>query len=724
MKDFAEMQHHHLVQKIVDILSKRTQNTDRAFFEINTCYHLTKLAALMGTRVDAGGLGNSAVNFYAINLAPSGYGKGHSTKIIEKQITHRFKKKYLEFTVPSVAEKRLRTIADERSLRKNTDAEEEYDKTVSEYKSKGAMVYTFDDGTAPAVKQFREKILLGGIGSINFECDEIGTKLLGVKDIIDVYLELYDGSVKQKLIKNTNDNKRSEEIDGETPTNMLMFGEPTMLFDGSTNETLMHNLFTTGYARRCFFGFSAMDVVRKELTVDERMQMLKDTTSDTELTKIAVLLEKLADESNFGVTVKLPDSTLRLLVEYQMYCEKVEASFKTTDTIRRAEARGRYYKTLRLAAVFTWLDSLQEMTEEHLEAAIKVAEESAQSFYKMLTRPPVYARLAQYLAEETTAKTHAELMEELPYYPKASGKQIEIIKNSIAWGHKHNVIIKRTIRDDIEFIQGEALEETNIENGIILSHSTDFAEGYRSETKVPFNKLEMITQNPTFNWCAHRFVDGHRKASRAIQGFNLIVLDIDEGTSISVAQEVLKDYTYHIYTSKSHGKKCEKNPQGEDRFRIVIPTSHILKMDEENYKEFMSNVHEFLPFVADTQTGEIARKWEGCQSDLSLFNEGKLFDVLPFIPKTKKNQERQEAFKAIENTSGIVRWFLMKIKENGHRNNHLMQFGYMLIDGGITYEAAEYQVAQLNDMLDEPLTADELRLTVYKSMMTHLTRKG
>lgn len=74
MKDFAEMQHHHLVQKIVDILSKRTQNTDRAFFEINTCYHLTKLAALMGTRVDAGNLGNSAVNFYGINLAPSGYG--------------------------------------------------------------------------------------------------------------------------------------------------------------------------------------------------------------------------------------------------------------------------------------------------------------------------------------------------------------------------------------------------------------------------------------------------------------------------------------------------------------------------------------------------------------------------------------------------------------------------------------------------------------------------
>jgi len=226
------------------------------------------------------------------------------------------------------------------------------------------------------------------------------------------------------------------------------------------------------------------------------------------------------------------------------------------------------------------------------------------------------------------------------------------------------------------------------------------------------------------HWTTHGFLDGHRHSSKVIQGFNLIVLDIDEGTTIEQVKTVLEGYTYHLYTTKSHGKVTNKNPNGDDRFRVVIPTSHILKMDADNYKQFMANIHEFLPFETDEQTGEIARKWESADSKVYFYNEGKLFDVLPFIPKTRMCEERKKAIKPIEGVTGIQRWFLLKINEDGNRNNHLFRFGVMLLEGGIELDDAEMHVEKLNELLDDPIDDERLRKTVFKSMARHSIKKG
>ena len=75
-----------------------------------------------------------------------------------------------------------------------------------------------------------------------------------------MYLELYDqGSIKQKLIKNTNENKRNEDIDGKTPTNALLFGTPVKLLDGGQTEDQLYSFLETGYARRCLFGYGQQD---------------------------------------------------------------------------------------------------------------------------------------------------------------------------------------------------------------------------------------------------------------------------------------------------------------------------------------------------------------------------------------------------------------------------------------------------------------------------------
>ena len=73
MKDFETIPHHPMVDTLVNILSARTQNPDKNFFTILTCYHLTKLASMMRCRVDAQGFGNLLVNFYGMELEVVGY---------------------------------------------------------------------------------------------------------------------------------------------------------------------------------------------------------------------------------------------------------------------------------------------------------------------------------------------------------------------------------------------------------------------------------------------------------------------------------------------------------------------------------------------------------------------------------------------------------------------------------------------------------------------------
>ena len=111
----------------------------------------------------------------------------------------------------------------------------------------GTLAFSFDSGTAPAVKQMRLKLLMSNAGSMNLELDEVGSNLTSNVEMLNTFLELYDvGKVKQKLTKNTSDNKRGEEFIGKTPTNLMLFGTPTKLLDGSKTEEELRLLINKG----------------------------------------------------------------------------------------------------------------------------------------------------------------------------------------------------------------------------------------------------------------------------------------------------------------------------------------------------------------------------------------------------------------------------------------------------------------------------------------------
>ena len=130
----------------------------------------------------------------------------------------------------------------------------------------------------------------------------------------------------------------------------------------------------------------------------------------------------------------------------------------------------------------------------------------------------------------------------------------------------------------------------------------------------------------------------------------------------------------------------------------------------------MLNVYDSLPFKGiDTGTNDRARKWCTNQGNTITHEEGVLFDPRPFIPNTTEDELRQQEVKKYGNMDKIQRWFITRMS-TGNRNNMLIRYGYMLRDRGILGMELEEKILELNQKLETPLSVDEIRSTILKSL--------
>lgn len=707
MIDMTGVTHHPAVEEIVEVLCNKTQNTDRGFFRTEVSYFLAKMASIMRATIQTKDRGDIPVNIYALALATSGFGKGHSVNIMENDFISGFKKRFMDDTMPIISEKHLWDKANDLALRNGSDPQEEFDSLNKEYKRAGAYAFTFDSGTPPAVKQLRHKLLLANCGAINLQIDEIGSNLVGNVDVLTLFLELYDqGQVKQKLTKNTAENTRAEELDGKTPTNMLLFGTPGKLLDGGQTEEQFYSFLETGYARRCLFGIGQHD--RKAFnsqSPQEIYQRLIQPTNNNAVNKWATQFHKLADPAMYGWKMAVDDDVAIRLLEYKIQCEITADHMADHEEIRKAELSHRYFKALKLAGAFAFVDESNEVELDHLMQAILLVEESGAAFQTILNREKTYVKLAKYISSVGSEVTHADLMEALPFYKSGNAARNEMITLATAWGYKKHIIIKKSFIDGIEFFRGETLEETDL-NEIAISYGNHWAYNYLHEA-VPFEELHNLTQADGMHWANHQFKNGHRAEENVIAGFNMVVIDVDEGISLETCHDLMKEYKFLTYTTKRH----QKGEHG-DRFRLMLPINYKLHLDSEEYKEFMNNVMGWLPFTSDESANQRSKKWETFEGGEYHYNfDGEMLDALPFIPKTSKNEQYRQNFSKVESLDNLERWFAVRIA-SGSRNNQMLKYALALVDMGMSLMEVSAQVHAFNEKINTPLPKDEIDTTI------------
>ena len=198
------------------------------------------------------------------------------------------------------------------------------------------------------------------------------------------------------------------------------------------------------------------------------------------------------------------------------------------------------------------------------------------------------------------------------------------------------------------------------------------------------------------------------------EGFNCVVLDVDGGISLQAVQNLLSDYEYIIHTTKRH-QVPDENGETKDRFRIILPTNYVLKLDAEEFKQFMENVAQWCPFELDEGTFQRSRKW-ACTTGTTIYkNSGQLFDVLPYIPRTSRESEYRKAQVSLQNLTALERWFASRMQD-GSRNNTFAKYGFMLLDNGFTPDEILEKLYQLNDKIDNPLDESEIQSTVFTSI--------
>lgn len=700
--NFEAMNYHQGTEDLTKYLATRANSKDFHFIRVITAFYLGLVATTMRNTIVLPGNRPVPLNIFAMGLLPTGQGKGVLTgefeNVILKPLTDTFNKTWNA--------KREALILKEATHRANingTKPEEEEKDVRKAIETLGAPYLFFEEGTSPAFKQCRSALIKVPYGSLNFIVDEYFAVDGSNAEVMQDMIKTYDvGQLKQKLIKHSSENPRHIDGSGNVPTNMLLFGTGSELDKPNVHADLTRNL-EGGLARRSHFAFSR-DSEKTILPAAQRLANLKFTSDPKTVKAYTDAIARMINPANQDKAIYMDEATSLYMLEYQNHCETRALGVK--DKILRAELTHRYMKVCKTAGLYAAWDGVDEVSIEHLQAAMKVAEDGDEHIARIVHTVPLHARLAEYLADHDDELTMAQLVAKLPWFKGTVAAREEMLQLASEYGYSNSIIINQEKRNGITFLSGEGITPTDLSK-VKLSMGNHEAYNYKN-CEGDWKQLGKALTQQGVHWVTHWLDKGHRHGDNIQAGFNLIALDVDNSTSnvpMSVAQTLLQDYTYLMYESKSSTPEL-------NRYRIVMPISHVLKLSEEVFAKFMNNIFDWLPIPLDEVTNQRSRKWLGYNSTPH-YNDGKLLPALDFIPETEASTRLKKQTVAMGDLSHVERWFVREVDKGAARNHTLIKYALMLIDAGLNQDQVEESVLLLNDKLATPLPESEIRSTIF-----------
>ena len=707
MSKFTNLPYHPKSEELVQVLMEVTQNKDPLFFRVISAYYMCLIAAKMHCSIEIHKNDQIPVNMYAFGFAPSGAGKTRAMSFIKTKVLNHFNTIFKEVTFHAHAEK---AIVDRAGVKSNLTGEE-YETVLTDlqvmFKKLGPLPDSYNCGSGPALADIRYKVQMAGAGCLNLVVDEFAVKVDKAKELLIEYLDLFDvGQIEQKITKNTNENQRKEDRHEPSPACAMIFSEPSKMMQPGEVADVFWSLEKTGWGRRAFHALTLEhEELDKELTPEDIYNQRNSPTVHGMLASFSEYLGRLADINNMHKVLAYPKETAIYFIEYERDCKDRASKLAFHDDLKKTEMEHRHFKALKLAGAYAFVDGTPEITIEQAKYAIALAEESGESYALMCKRDAPHVALAKYLAKVGRAVTQSDMALDNHFYKGAKSHKEDMLTMAIAHGYQNSIIITKEEKDGIEFYTGETLEETDLDN-ITISWSKDMAQGYGTQTPR-FDQLHQMTQAPGIHWCNHSMRDGHRCSDATIEGFNLVVLDVDHGVPIQTAKELLKGYKALFYTTRSH-------TANDHCYRIILPTNFILKLSEDDHRLFMKNIYDWIPFKLDECTFNRSRKWLSNKGEY-FYTEGELLDVIPFIPKTTKGEQFMKQVVDQAGMDNMERWFINKT-EDGNRNNMLHRFAMILVDANVSGEVIEQKILALNSKISMPLKEAELKSTVISSI--------
>lgn len=658
--------------------------------------HYMRIMSLFGIAVVANGVrvkvqvptdyGLIPPNIYGIAIAGSGLSKSRSLRYIEEL----FIKNALA-TLKSVAEHKLELI-DPFEIENITKLMKEGVNISPIYKS----------ATDSAIGAIRSMMDIFDMYSVNIALDEIGSVLTKEYDMLsDTLLNAFDhGMIKPNLRRTTGVKATLNPV----PHNMVMFGSPTLLFEGKAEtEKLFFDLLGAGMARRNLFSMVTTNVNHYTLTNSGETAKL--------ISEISSAMDNIVDKyKNF--VLKLDDDATILYMDAEIDGKEQSEHISKYKPIDMVYTQNKHWLALKISGLIAVANGKFEISAKSFSDAMEIVNTSHINLQSVTHRKDKYEVVVDWLCEQDGEESEYTITQQLPFYSDIKSKKAfwELAKG---YSYKHSIMLTIEDKQNMTFYSAKGKVKTDLEAPMIFSYSNDITEGYISNEIGTWKDIYKVVQSVGLCYSAHRFKGGYRKKDNVMTSFSLLMLDVDGGTPMDVAKIILSDYTYLISTTKSHLK--EKNGVVCDRYRILIPMEYTLDLTPEQYSKFMTNLMDDLPIELDTQCKDASRFFYSSAGEY-FYNDGVLMNCDKYVENTGESEIYRKAGATLskKNISGISQYIIRN--QYGGRNSALAKLALLLMDSGYTHSEAKDEVSRVNRQFDSPLAEAELQKTVFKTI--------
>ena len=539
-----------------------------------------------------------------------------------------------------------------------------------------------------------------GLGLPSLFVDEISTELATSIDIIPnikLISQLFDsGEMLSKVIKDKE--RQSDEVHGMGMCGLFIGSEHGMLEDELVLKKF-EDEFISKLARRCFFvyptfieekktGDDLADIISAMDKTEEEQNKHKKGINDLSLR----IVERLIDEDVRNI--KVSGEAMFLYKAYGIYCEELSKTIDNEPVM--LETKHRFWKTLKLAAVYAYFNEHKEIKEQdYLEAmySAEMGKNDLNKFAYRANRKKYEILLDHYVEGGNELSTHELVKRKIITKIQDLPNLIELANSKAGktgnFEEKDGRIIwskfEETTDIGISYVMTRNLQEM-IDGGMEKKEAkqTIAAQDATTGFKHKELKFEQLGQfmNHDVAFTPFEFKDGHRHKDNLLGGANFVMLDVDntDMTDLECA-DMLADYRFIMARTSD-----KENPF---KYRVLMPTDIKVDIDPDSWLLFMKKIQDHLGFEIDILSK--AQIFYGYNDREVIVNaEGENLEASELIKNLEKPKKpiKRATSRAVltemkRNRKKII-WYLYEAAHNEHN----MAFNAMvhLFDAGFSYE--------------------------------------
>jgi len=686
-----------LEEMLDELESMGRRKTPRSLIESVLFYYAAIIINKYNIRKTSG---SKHIKYFGLFFGESGVGKDFTMNEIEKLFDLSNYSKIM--------------FAYYRKQIENLPEEPDNIKEILRYMPKSTTIGV--EGTSEGLYQVIQSQKLSGFGSLNLESREIGEHISSSSGLLSKLKELSDGYLKSKIIKGDDNTEMKEDVNNII-ANFLGLGSKKGATSDSRKE--LKRIASSGLYRRTFI-IDSKQRVEKNLLETNIANTQKHISEINEKhkqdfvarTKLNLYNEKFIEHSEqYKIRLEEIDNEL---IEKAYKNQLNEFIQYDTGSLEIIES---------LAHIIAFLENDDIVDKHHLEQSFlffKRTRETIEDTFKSIRPYRIMYDLLK-LKDDMTISEMAEFDADIPISKSQMIDNIQLLEELCY--RKDEILFKsdgKVTRYKILPLPINKLDK------LIFSLHTEgkkeFAINFKPVELTWEQVSQLVVSKVTESFCPTHFepsakaLHGHREAKSYKEGANIIAFDIDNGMTIKEAQMLLSEFTYLIYTTKSHKIQAYNFI---DRFRILIPTKNTFYVTSEQYKQLYINIEEFLGIQNnDIQTRNVSRLWYTNPNATIYQNVGELLDVTPLLPNTDKSDsylpkmniinEKERSGDISNRVAGIVKWAIANAIP-GQRNTTLFKMGCFLKDIGEDYQNT---VISVNNMIYDPLTKKDIRAMI------------